>query len=210
MNCSRSRSMALRSVRWPFLRTASGSSPGADRWFFLRRELNRFIPAAGIGRLRFGSFPNDKEVLTLKGHTNRVFSAAFSPDGQRVVTGSLDQTARIWDAAAEGVGNPQRARDGIRSVAFSPDGQRIVTGSFDRTAKVWDVDERQAIGHLRSAQHLVMSAAFSPGWQANRHGRPGWDCQGLGCGQRQGTVHSQRTDISGSGRWRFLRTARGF
>ncbi len=38
------------------------------------------------------------EVLTLKGHTKEVKSAAFSPDGSRVVTGSDDKTAKVWDA----------------------------------------------------------------------------------------------------------------
>jgi len=33
----------------------------------------------------------------LKGHTDRVQSAAFSPDGKRVVTASSDNTARLWD-----------------------------------------------------------------------------------------------------------------
>jgi WD40 repeat protein len=33
----------------------------------------------------------------LRGHDNPVFSAAFSPDGTRVVTASADHTARLWD-----------------------------------------------------------------------------------------------------------------
>ena len=40
------------------------------------------------------------EVLTLKGHTGIVDSASFSPDGSRIVTGSNDQTAKVWDAPA--------------------------------------------------------------------------------------------------------------
>jgi WD domain, G-beta repeat/Carbohydrate binding domain len=38
------------------------------------------------------------EVLTLKGHIGYVTSASFSPDGSRIVTGSPDNTAKIWDA----------------------------------------------------------------------------------------------------------------
>ena len=38
------------------------------------------------------------DLLTLKGHTGTVTSVAFSPDGQRLVSGSYDQTLKIWDA----------------------------------------------------------------------------------------------------------------
>ena len=47
------------------------------------------------GRL---SYLSDREILTLKGHSGPVTSAAFSPDGRRVVTASWDDTAKIWDA----------------------------------------------------------------------------------------------------------------
>ena len=38
------------------------------------------------------------ELLTLKGHTDGVDSATFSPDGSRVLTGGPDRTAKVWDA----------------------------------------------------------------------------------------------------------------
>ena len=64
---------------------------------------------------------------------------AFSSDGQRIVTGSVDQTAKVWEAASGKELLTLKGHSGsIRSVAFSPDGQRIVTGSDDKTAKVWE------------------------------------------------------------------------
>ena len=67
-----------------------------------------------------------REIVLLEGHDGAVFSAAFSPDGARIVTASADGTARIWDAATGSpVGEPLRQRDAVFSAAFSPDGARM-------------------------------------------------------------------------------------
>ena len=51
-------------------------------------------------------------------------SVAFSPDGQRVVSGSDDETVRLWDAVAGAVLQMLEGRwDAIASVAFLPDGK---------------------------------------------------------------------------------------
>ncbi|MEO8427230.1 MAG: hypothetical protein ABI651_08980, partial [Verrucomicrobiota bacterium] len=81
----------------------------------------------------------DREPLSLIGHNGPVSSVSFSPDGLRIVTGSYDYTAKVWEVAT---GRELLTLKGhtrpVSSVAFSSDGQRIVTGSWDRTAKVWE------------------------------------------------------------------------
>lgn len=72
-------------------------------------------------------------IKNLIGHTDSVLSYAFSPDGKRIVSGSLDKTLKVWDAETEEetatlAGHTKY----VTSCAFSPDGTRIVSsGDFD-------------------------------------------------------------------------------
>ena len=64
-------------------------------------------------------------------------SAAFGPDGERVVTASADKAARLWDAqTGKQIGAPLVGHEGaVYVAAFSPDGKRIVTASADKSAR---------------------------------------------------------------------------
>ena len=74
----------------------------------------------------------------LKGHSKAVRSAAFSPDGRRIVTAARDATARVWDSETGRELCVLKGHDGsVDTATFSPDNRRIVTASVDKTARVW-------------------------------------------------------------------------
>jgi DNA-binding beta-propeller fold protein YncE len=101
----------------------------------------------------------------LTGHSGQVTSVALSPDGQRIASGSFDNTVRVWDAATgKPIGQPLTGHTGwVNSVAFSPDGKRIASGSADNTVRVWDAATGHPVGQpLTGHTGTVFSVAFSP------------------------------------------------
>jgi WD40 repeat protein/serine/threonine protein kinase len=105
----------------------------------------------------------DAQILALTGHSNRVRSAVFSPDGSRIVTASWDKTARIWDTAlGVELGRLVGHTDRVWFAAFSYDGRRIVTASHDKTARIWDAATGEQLRLLSGHTDRVTSAAFSP------------------------------------------------
>ena len=103
-----------------------------------------------------------KEILTLKGHTSTVGRSAFTPDGKRIVSGSMDGTLKVWDAQT---GREILSFQGPAEGVFCrphPDGKRIVTNSDTRNLQVWDLEDGRPTLTLKGHENVVLSVAFSP------------------------------------------------
>jgi WD40 repeat protein len=99
----------------------------------------------------------------LKGHTGAVLTVKFSPDSQRVLTASGDDTARIWDVATlKTVLTLEGHTDNVRSAVFDGSGTRVLTVSLDHTARLWNAQSGEALGEPMIHPDVVTSGTFSP------------------------------------------------
>jgi Caspase domain/WD domain, G-beta repeat/Bacterial Ig domain len=92
-------------------------------------------------------------------NTDWVWSVAFSPDGNRLLSGGTDKALKLWDAATGRLVRTFKGHAGqTKSVAFLRNGHRIVSGSDDGTMRVWDAET--------GAQLVVLSMQGEGKWLA--------------------------------------------
>jgi WD40 repeat protein/serine/threonine protein kinase len=104
------------------------------------------------------------DLLTLRGHTDRVNGVVFSPDGKRMYSASNDGTVRVWEVQS-GKEVAVFRQDVIRSyqsIALSPDGRCLATGDMHSIATLWNAPTGAVVREFMGHKGWVVSVAFSP------------------------------------------------
>ena len=109
------------------------------------------------------------------GHSQIIKAVAASPDGRFVITGGLDRTARLWDAATGAELKVFSGHTGdVTALAFSPDSRFALSASQDNTARLWDLTTGTQVAlfttSTREARKGLTSVAFSPDGRIVLHG----------------------------------------
>lgn len=111
------------------------------------------------------SVTDKPEIFVQLGHQSDVNTAAFSPDGKYLATGSSDKSAKLWDAAS---GSEIRTFTGhkarINAVAVSAGGRLIVAGDEKGNIKLWDATSGRKIQDVTvtSKDPNIRFLSFSP------------------------------------------------
>ncbi|RMF26222.1 MAG: serine/threonine protein kinase, partial [Cyanobacteria bacterium J083] len=127
------------------------------------------------GYLRYQVFPTNPIWLfnspptsfflknTLTGHTEWVNSVAISNNDKYVVSGSGDQSIKIWNLHSGTIYSTLRGHKGsVNAVAISPNNQLISSGSDDQTIKLWQLETGQLKNNLTGHSQAINSLAFTP------------------------------------------------
>ena len=119
--------------------------------------------AGKCGDIRLYDFQSGELKSLLSGHVNVVTGLAFSADGKKLISGSADNDAIVWDVEKKALLQRLKGHSGtINGVAFTPDGARAITGSFDTTLRLWNVAGGTLIKEMKGHNDKVRSLTIVP------------------------------------------------
>jgi WD40 repeat protein len=134
------------------------------------------LPAAPevVQATRVTSPGNERESLSLRGHSDAIWSVAWSLDGARLATASDDGTVKVWNAETgqelltlRGHGGCVRRVDWTIDLDDTPPENWLAAASTDGWFKIWDAD----IGE-DEMDDVVGGEGWLMAWRPRLHGEP--------------------------------------
>lgn len=119
--------------------------------------------ALDSGWIELYDLTTGKMMGALEGQsTSEVWTVCFSPDGNNILSGSLDRAIRVWDVRERECKWALRGHDEwVNGIAVSKDGTTIVSGSGDKTVRIWDTKTMACRSTLRGHEDFVRSVCVT-------------------------------------------------
>ena len=136
------------------------------------------ILAAARSVISLWDVESGKTVRTLEGHLDFVRALAFSAEGKRLASASMDKCVKVWNLAegkeslalkpegfafyADGEWVTEPIQLPATAAAFSADGKLLATAGADRIVHVWDAETGTLRKEFKGHHNAVTAVAFSP------------------------------------------------
>ncbi|KAJ6067578.1 uncharacterized protein N7446_004615 [Penicillium canescens] len=115
------------------------------------------------GRVKVWELNDYHCVSTLEGYNKQAGSIAWSPDGSRLASASMDNTVNIWALTSQCNLILKGHTDAVGPFAWSEDGSRLASASWDKTIRIWDTTTGQNVFTFKGHTEVVYSIAWSHG-----------------------------------------------
>jgi WD40 repeat protein len=114
-------------------------------------------------QLKIWDLASKKFIRSIDAHKYNINSAVYNPAGDKILTGSVDHTAKTWNTAG-GIQelNLIGHNDEVLTACYNFDGSMILTGSMDNSAKLWRSIDGQLLHTFKGHETGVVSTVFSP------------------------------------------------
>jgi len=100
---------------------------------------------------------------TMAGHLKSVSSVGINQDGRYAVSGSSDETIRLWTLQNGACVRIFKGTGfGVTSVCMSPDGQQVLAGSVDHKVRVWEIESGKCLTAWKGHKRSVTAISISP------------------------------------------------
>ena len=117
----------------------------------------------GVWKLRYDyltkSWKGD-QIQNFTGHSMKIYSCRFCPDGKKVITASYDQTVRIWDIDEHIVLESEPGKGLLCHVEFSPNGKLMAAAYNDNVIRLFDTTNWELKGELLGHTDYPQSMYF--------------------------------------------------
>jgi WD40 repeat protein len=151
--------MALAISRDGRLAVSGGGASGNPN--FAVRGAANWVSGKDLA-IRLWDITSGKQIREFAGHTKIVWCLAFSPDGRRALSGSMDGTARLWDVAKGEEVKCLTHKDWVMGVCFSPDGKWGVSSTENGDVVLWELETGKELRHFKGHTRKAECVAFSP------------------------------------------------
>ena len=123
---------------------------------------------SGSNDVRIWDTRTGEEIISpIRSEDGEVYAVAFSPDSQRIASGTVCGVVSIWNVATGllDLRRPSNHSEMVRTVAFSPDGRFIAAYDHSNTVDLWNLETGQTVSassELRFEYAELVSLLFSP------------------------------------------------